>query len=104
MAQNVDKYINEGYRIFQLKVGGDPNEDIARIRAVRKLLDKRVSFNFSCSTFIKNWFLLPPRVITFKSTCASRLESCVLKAYGAPLANICHYFATRTLDGSVTKR
>ena len=29
------RYRAEGYRKFQLKVGGDPDEDIARIRAVR---------------------------------------------------------------------
>ena len=35
MAASVAKYRGEGYRKFQLKVGGDPDEDIARIRAVR---------------------------------------------------------------------
>ncbi|MEZ6127979.1 MAG: cis-3-hydroxy-L-proline dehydratase [Planctomycetaceae bacterium] len=39
MAKNVEAYRNEGYRRFQLKVGGDPNEDIERIRAVRKILE-----------------------------------------------------------------
>jgi len=34
MAQRVAGYRAEGYRRFQLKVGGDPTEDIARIRAV----------------------------------------------------------------------
>jgi L-alanine-DL-glutamate epimerase-like enolase superfamily enzyme len=34
MAQRVAGYRAEGYRRFQLKVGGDPAEDIARIRAV----------------------------------------------------------------------
>ncbi len=38
MAANVAKYRDEGYRRFQLKVGGDPNLDIARIRAVREVL------------------------------------------------------------------
>jgi L-alanine-DL-glutamate epimerase-like enolase superfamily enzyme len=39
MAARVDGYRREGYTKFQLKVGGDPNVDIARIRAVRAVLD-----------------------------------------------------------------
>lgn len=39
MAANVAGYRAEGYRRFQLKVGGDPDEDIARIRAVREILE-----------------------------------------------------------------
>ena len=39
MAENVAAYRAEGYRRFQLKVGGDPNEDIERIRAVRQVLE-----------------------------------------------------------------
>ena len=38
MAQNVAAYREEGYRRFQLKVGVDPNEDIARIHAVAEVL------------------------------------------------------------------
>jgi L-alanine-DL-glutamate epimerase-like enolase superfamily enzyme len=38
MAQNVADYRSEGYQRFQLKVGGDANEDIERIRAVREIL------------------------------------------------------------------
>ncbi|MDA0282232.1 MAG: mandelate racemase/muconate lactonizing enzyme family protein [Planctomycetota bacterium] len=38
MATNVTAYREEGYRRFQLKVGGDPNEDIARIHAVAEIL------------------------------------------------------------------
>src|SRR5215831_5008400 len=34
MAARVAGYREEGYRRFQLKVGGDPDEDVARIRAV----------------------------------------------------------------------
>ena len=39
MAANVAGYRDEGYRRFQLKVGGRPDDDIARIRAVREILD-----------------------------------------------------------------
>ncbi len=39
MAQNVAEYRAQGYRRFQLKVGGDPDQDIARIRAVREVLE-----------------------------------------------------------------
>jgi L-alanine-DL-glutamate epimerase-like enolase superfamily enzyme len=39
MAANVAAYREQGYRRFQLKVGGDPDEDIERIRAVRRILE-----------------------------------------------------------------
>lgn len=39
MAANVSEYRAEGYRKFQLKVGGDARDDIARIRAVREILE-----------------------------------------------------------------
>ena len=39
MAKNVADYRAQGYRRFQLKVGGDPDQDIARIRAVSKILE-----------------------------------------------------------------
>lgn len=38
MAANVAKYRAEGYRRFQLKVGGDPDDDISRIHAARRIL------------------------------------------------------------------
>ena len=38
MAEKVAKYRSEGYRRFQLKVGGDPDTDIQRIRDVSKML------------------------------------------------------------------
>ncbi|MCS7466518.1 mandelate racemase/muconate lactonizing enzyme family protein [Stieleria sp. ICT_E10.1] len=38
MADNVAGYRGEGYRRFQLKVGGKADEDIERIRAVREIL------------------------------------------------------------------
>src|SRR5437870_4905061 len=39
MAERVAGYRAEGYRRFQLKVGGDPAEDIDRIRAVAMTLE-----------------------------------------------------------------
>ncbi len=39
MAANVAGYRGEGYRRFQLKVGANPEEDIARIRMVADLLE-----------------------------------------------------------------
>ncbi len=39
MAKRVKQYHVEGYRRFQLKVGGDPDEDIERIHAVRAQLN-----------------------------------------------------------------
>ena len=39
MAANVAGYRREGYRRFQLKVGGDPDADIARIKAVAAVLE-----------------------------------------------------------------
>ena len=38
MAAKVDGYRRDGYTRFQLKVGGDPDTDIARIKAVRATL------------------------------------------------------------------
>ena len=40
MSKKVKGYKKEGYTKFQLKVGGDPNEDIERIKLVRSILDK----------------------------------------------------------------
>jgi L-alanine-DL-glutamate epimerase-like enolase superfamily enzyme len=39
MAARVSGYRGEGYRRFQLKVGGDPDEDIARVHAVADVLE-----------------------------------------------------------------
>ncbi|MCH8036940.1 MAG: mandelate racemase/muconate lactonizing enzyme family protein [Proteobacteria bacterium] len=39
MAAKAAGYRAEGYRRFQLKVGGDPDEDIARIHAVSEILE-----------------------------------------------------------------
>ncbi len=39
MAEKVGRYRAEGYRRFQLKVGGDPDVDIQRIRAVSEKLE-----------------------------------------------------------------
>jgi L-alanine-DL-glutamate epimerase-like enolase superfamily enzyme len=38
MAANVKKYRDEGYRRFQLKVGGNPDEDIERIKLASAVL------------------------------------------------------------------
>jgi len=40
MADNVAGYREEGYRRFQLKVGGDPETDIERIRAVAQRMQR----------------------------------------------------------------
>ena len=40
MAKKVGQYRKEGYRKFQLKVGGDPDVDIARIRAAARELEQ----------------------------------------------------------------
>jgi L-alanine-DL-glutamate epimerase-like enolase superfamily enzyme len=39
MAASVTGYRKEGYHRFQLKVGGDPDTDIARIKAVSRVLE-----------------------------------------------------------------
>ncbi|MEZ6057813.1 MAG: cis-3-hydroxy-L-proline dehydratase [Planctomycetaceae bacterium] len=39
MARNVAGYREQGYTRFQLKVGGDPDQDIERIRAARAILN-----------------------------------------------------------------
>jgi L-alanine-DL-glutamate epimerase-like enolase superfamily enzyme len=38
MVERIADYRRQGYRRFQLKVGGDPDEDIARIHAAAKVL------------------------------------------------------------------
>ena len=38
MAEDVSRYREEGYRRFQLKVGGDPDDDIHRIKTVLKVI------------------------------------------------------------------
>jgi len=40
MSKKVKVYKKEGYTKFQLKVGGDPNKDIERIKLVRSILDQ----------------------------------------------------------------
>ncbi len=40
MARKVGQYRKEGYRKFQLKVGGDPDVDIARIRTAARELER----------------------------------------------------------------
>ena len=40
MASDVARYKSEGYRRFQLKVGGAPDDDVKRIRSVLRLLDE----------------------------------------------------------------
>jgi L-alanine-DL-glutamate epimerase-like enolase superfamily enzyme len=39
MAESIAKYRGEGYRKFQLKVGGDPDTDVARIRMAANVLE-----------------------------------------------------------------
>jgi cis-L-3-hydroxyproline dehydratase len=39
MAAKIAVYRSEGYRRFQLKVGGDPDQDIARIHAAAEVLE-----------------------------------------------------------------
>ncbi|MCB5934529.1 dipeptide epimerase [Caldibacillus thermoamylovorans] len=43
MADEAEKYLNEGYTSFKLKVGTDPMEDVKRIRAVRERVGEEVS-------------------------------------------------------------
>ena len=40
MAEKITEYRNQGYTKFQLKVGGDANEDISRINSTRDVLKK----------------------------------------------------------------
>jgi L-alanine-DL-glutamate epimerase-like enolase superfamily enzyme len=40
MAASIEKYRREGYRKFQLKVGGDPDTDIDRINAAASVLER----------------------------------------------------------------
>jgi L-alanine-DL-glutamate epimerase-like enolase superfamily enzyme len=40
MAEDVSRYRSEGYRRFQLKVGGVPDDDIARVKGVLRVLQE----------------------------------------------------------------
>jgi len=40
MAEDVSRYRSEGYRRFQLKVGGVPEDDVARVKAVLRVLQE----------------------------------------------------------------
>jgi len=39
MAKNAESYRNEGYRRFQLSIGGEPDKDIKRIKADSWILE-----------------------------------------------------------------
>jgi cis-L-3-hydroxyproline dehydratase len=39
MAADVSRYRDEGYRRFQLKVGGNPDADVQRVKEVRRILE-----------------------------------------------------------------
>jgi L-alanine-DL-glutamate epimerase-like enolase superfamily enzyme len=43
MAESVRAYCDQGYRKFQLKVGNKPMDDVARIQAVRRVLDAQTA-------------------------------------------------------------
>lgn len=45
MAHNVATYVDQGYKKIQLKVGGNVDEDIRRIKAVREMLDFKAKSN-----------------------------------------------------------
>jgi L-alanine-DL-glutamate epimerase-like enolase superfamily enzyme len=53
MAGKVEHYRREGYRRFQLKVGGDVDEDVARIRAVTEKMGagERLIADANCGWF-----------------------------------------------------
>ena len=62
MAEAVRGFLDEGYHRFQLKVGADPDEDIARIVAVRAILsdgdilvaDANTGWNTAAATRVVN--------------------------------------------------
>ena len=105
MAAKVAGYRAEGYRKFQLKVGGDPDDDIARIQAVPRMLAagrpprrRRQHRLDSCTT--------PPRVVR-RGARRRRLHRAALPAptrnacpsAAAPITRSC---STRSIDGART--
>jgi len=85
MSKKVKAYKKEGYTKFQLKVGGDPNEDIERIKLVRSILDKSDVLVADANT---GW-LMPDALRVIKATehldiyyeqpCASYEESLAIR-------------------------
>ena len=73
----------EGYRKFQLKVGGDPDEDIARIRAVRaQAAARRTCWSptptpAGCSTRRRAWSARSRTSTSTSSSPASTYEECL---------------------------
>ena len=52
MAKKIEGYAAEGYTKFQLKVGGDANDDIDRIHATRAVLKKTRSSGGRCQHWL----------------------------------------------------
>lgn len=101
MAARAEKYIAEGYRRLQVKVGLDVNEDIARLEAVRAAVpDDTVLFcdaNASWGTAEARRFLMATRQLdyTLEQPCASYEENLAIRrATDRPLV------LDETIDGT----
>jgi L-alanine-DL-glutamate epimerase-like enolase superfamily enzyme len=85
MAARARRYIAEGYRRLQVKVGLDPDEDIARIFAVREAVGDRVPLfadaNGGWTTFQARRFLRATRSLDYvlEQPCASYAECKALR-------------------------
>lgn len=101
MAARAQKYIEEGYRRLQVKVGLDVNEDIARLEAVRAAIpSETVLFcdaNASWGTAETRRFLMATRDLdyTLEQPCASYEENLAIRrACDRPLV------LDETIDGA----
>jgi L-alanine-DL-glutamate epimerase-like enolase superfamily enzyme len=87
MAGRAGKYLAEGYRRLQVKVGGDPAEDVARLEAVRAAVGPDVVLfcdaNGGWTVKQARHFLLAVRSIDFtlEQPCASYAECRNLRAH-----------------------
>lgn len=85
MAARAQKYIAEGYRRLQVKVGLDVNEDVARLEAVREAVpNDTVLFcdaNASWGTAETRRFLMATRALdyTLEQPCASYEENLAIR-------------------------
>ncbi len=52
-------HCSDGYRKFQLKLGGDPDDDIARFKLIREALDKECVIVGDANTGTHPSILLP---------------------------------------------
>jgi L-alanine-DL-glutamate epimerase-like enolase superfamily enzyme len=86
-AETAARYVAEGYRRLQVKVGGDPLDDAARVRAIRDAVDPSVVLftdaNGAWTTAQARAFLqaTPDLAITVEQPCATLRECAAIRPH-----------------------